>query len=396
MRKGQQMWAWGLVFTLSGVIGADSGASQWVSRSLFNGRDLAGWHAIGGGIWSVSGEEIVGEKGDGRYGWLVSDETYRDFVLELEFKIEAPGNAGVQFRSQVIGEDLYGYQAEVDPRPDHGTGGVYDEKGRGWLRKPDAEGLAAMKVGEWNHYRIAAIGPAICLHVNDVTTVQFEDDVLVSGHLALQVHSGEVPVRVRWRNLRIRVPAAGPEADGFVPLFDGKTLRGWVPHGEERWEVRNGEIVGQSTTGAYGYLVTDASYSDFAARLKFLVEGPPYGNSGFFFRSVIRGVSITGLQAEVTGRAGDNPGGIYESGGRGWLVKPSEEQQRFVLQDNWNDLDVVAEGPRVRTWLNGRRIADFADESLVRDGIIALQLHSGGGVHVRFKDLWIKPLSHDQ
>jgi len=72
---------------------------------------LTGWHQVLDGKWSVQNGEIVGESGDGRYGWLVTDREYRNFILELKFKTEAPGNAGVQFRSHVVKE---GPGREVD------------------------------------------------------------------------------------------------------------------------------------------------------------------------------------------------------------------------------------------------------------------------------------------
>lgn len=371
--------------------------SQQIARPLYNGHNLDGWHAVGGGVWSASGSEIVGERGDGRYGWLVTDQEYRDFELELDFKIEAPGNSGVQFRSHVIDGEMYGYQAEVDPRPTHGTGGVYDEKGRGWLAQPDAAGLAALKPDDWNHYRIRAVGDRIQLTLNGTTTVDFTDDRRTQGHIALQVHSGETPVRVRWANLMLTVIGRGPDGRrptdrGFRRIFDGRTLEGWRVAGKERWAVLDRQLVAESVTGEYGYLVSQERYGNFHARLSYLVEGPPYGNSGFFFRSAIDGVDIRGLQAEVTGAPGQDAGGLYESGGRGWVAQPDDLLQQVVRQDAWNDLEVRAEGPRVRTYLNGWMVADVTDEALAGNGHLALQVHSGGGVRVRFKDLWLKPL----
>ena len=91
-----------VVIALIGVLAFPVAAADW--QPLFNGKDLSGWHEVLGGKWSVSGSDIVGETGDGRYGWLVTNREHRNFVLELEFKTEAPGNSGVQFRSHVVME----------------------------------------------------------------------------------------------------------------------------------------------------------------------------------------------------------------------------------------------------------------------------------------------------
>jgi len=135
-------------------------AGKWVS--LFNGNDLAGWHEVLGGKWSVADGCIIGESGDGRYGWLVTDKMYSDFVFELDFKTEAPGNSGVQFRSHIIKEGenhdvdrMRGYQAEVSPQRGRSTGGVWDEAGdRGWLAQPPRDLDDVLREGEWNHYAL--------------------------------------------------------------------------------------------------------------------------------------------------------------------------------------------------------------------------------------------------
>jgi hypothetical protein len=180
--------------------------------------------------------------------------------------------------------------------------------------------------------------------------------------------------------------ATGEEAV-WKPLFNGKDLTGWRIHGEEDWHVENKMIVGQSTTGKYGYLATEGTYRDFALRVKFRCEAK--GNSGVFFHSTLEGTDIKGIQAEVDPNG--NTAGLYESGGRGWLVKPDSSLQKQFRQDEWNQMEITCIGNRITTRFNGEAGVEFIDpEPRFKEGVIALQIHSGGGVRVVWKDLLIR------
>ena len=183
---------------------------------------------------------------------------------------------------------------------------------------------------------------------------------------------------------------------GWIPLFNGKDLSGWQAQGAERWVVEDGAILGESTTGKYGYLTTGKTYKDFVLRLRFKCETD--GNSGVFTRSRITGENpktgpdIEGLQVEVD--ATKHTGGIYESGGRGWVALPTPEGERAIKPRDWNELEVTAKGGRIVTRLNGVQIVDYNDSApRFAVGVIGLQLHTGGGVKVRFKDISIRDLS---
>jgi hypothetical protein len=183
-------------------------------------------------------------------------------------------------------------------------------------------------------------------------------------------------------------PAA---AGGWSRLFNGKDLTGWKAHGAERWVVESGEILGETLTKEYGYLSTGRAYRDFELKVRFKAEGA--GNSGVFFHSSLSGVDISGVQAEVDPRPGRHTGGLYEADGRGWLVKPAENAEKALRVGGWNELRVLVRGPRVRTWVNGVAAVDFTDPSpKYGDGVIALQLHSGGEGRMRFKDILVREL----
>lgn len=191
--------------------------------------------------------------------------------------------------------------------------------------------------------------------------------------------------------------AQSPTKGGWVSLFDGTTLAGWRIHGDEKWVVEKGAILGESATGKYGYLSTEKAYRDFKLRLRFKAEAE--GNSGVFFHCTFPGVDkegpqILGVQVEVDPSPHNLTAGLYESGGRGWLVKPNPEGQKAYKPDQWNRLEVTVEGNHVVTWLNGVRIADYTDRAArFTDGAIALQIHTGGGVKVRWKDIFVQEIS---
>jgi len=176
-----------------------------------------------------------------------------------------------------------------------------------------------------------------------------------------------------------------------ISLFNGKDLTGWTIYGTEKWYVDNGELVCESGPDKeYGYLATDKFYKNFDLTLQFLQESN--GNSGVFFRSTIEGTKITGWQCEVA-PPGHDTGGIYESYGRGWLVQIPDEKENILKMGEWNTLRLRVVGPKVETWLNGQQMVELVDEKIGKaDGSIALQIHAGGGIKVRWKNIELKEL----
>ncbi len=177
-----------------------------------------------------------------------------------------------------------------------------------------------------------------------------------------------------------------------VSIFNGRDLDGWTIHGTELWYVEDGELVCESGPDqAYGYLSTMRSFTDFELTLEFRQEAD--GNSGVFFRSTIEGTRITGWQAEVA-PPGFFSGGIYESYGRGWLLQPEPEKDEALRMGEWNEMRVRVVGARVTTWINGVEMVDLEDEGIGQAGAghIALQIHDGGGIRVRWRNLRVLEL----
>jgi hypothetical protein len=174
-------------------------------------------------------------------------------------------------------------------------------------------------------------------------------------------------------------------------LFNGKDLEGWKIHGTEKWYVEDGLLISESGPDkAYGYLASKENYKDFELNLEFKQEAD--GNSGVFIRSEIEGTKIAGWQVEVA-PPNLHTGGIYESYGRGWLIKPAPEKEDALKYGEWNKLKIRVKGNQVTSWLNGVEMVDFSDEKIgAATGKIALQIHDGGGIKVYWRNIKLKQI----
>jgi hypothetical protein len=183
--------------------------------------------------------------------------------------------------------------------------------------------------------------------------------------------------------------------EDWVTLFNGRDLTGWTEVGHEKWSVEDGVIHGVAVTQEYGYLMTTQRYVDFHLALKFLCEGD--GNSGVFFHTAFKPGTADvsqGLQFEIDCAINKHTGGIYGDG-RGWVVWPAPEDEPVVRRGEWNDYVVKVEGNRYVSRLNGVMMVDFTDPGPKSfDGGIALQLHAGGRGNMKFKDIYIRDLTH--
>jgi putative membrane-bound dehydrogenase-like protein len=171
-------------------------------------------------------------------------------------------------------------------------------------------------------------------------------------------------------------------ADNAKDFFNGKDLTGW--DGDPKlWKVENGEIVGKSPgLKKNDFLRSHMVAGDFRLSLKVKLT-PNTENSGIQFRSeALPGGDVKGLQADI---GAGWWGKLYEEHGRGLLWDKSGEPH--VKPGDWNDYVIEANGPRIRTWINGNLCVDLDDPKAARRGIFALQIHSGGPLEVRFKDL---------
>ena len=183
----------------------------------------------------------------------------------------------------------------------------------------------------------------------------------------------------------------GPALMAQTSLFNGKDLTGWVPYGTEKWYVEDGLLICESGPDAqYGYLATEKHYKNFELNLEFKQEAD--GNSGVFIRSTIEGVKVSGWQVEVAPK-GKHTGGVYESYGRGWLIKPEAEKEKVLKEGEWNKMKIVVNGDTLTSYLNGVEMITITDAKIgAGEGSVALQIHDGGGIKVKWRNLVIKEL----
>jgi len=194
---------------------------------------------------------------------------------------------------------------------------------------------------------------------------------------------------------------AGEAADeGWVSLFDGKTLDGWEQiNGTATYEVDDGTILGKTAEGSpNSFLCSKKHYSDF--ELEFDVKVDPRLNSGCQIRSnsfkEYHNGRVHGYQAEI---ATGNAGRIYDEARRGkWLDKDEDynadpKKKTAFKANDWNHYRIVCLGTRIQTWVNGVAIADMTDD-MTKSGFIGLQVHGfkGPQAWVRWRNLRIKEL----
>ncbi|MCX7872442.1 MAG: DUF1080 domain-containing protein [Verrucomicrobiae bacterium] len=199
--------------------------------------------------------------------------------------------------------------------------------------------------------------------------------------------------------------------DGWIELFDGKTLKGWIQRGgKAKYTVVDGVIVGETVTNTpNSFLCTEQEYGDFILELEFKVDQKL--NSGVQIRSQcfdkptvvqwqgkeikIPANRVHGYQIEIDPSSRAWTGGIYDEGRRGWLfdLKNKPDAQKAFKQNEWNKIRVEAKGDSIKTWINGVEAADLKD-SMTLKGIIALQVHSAkdGGLKVQFRNIRLKKL----
>ena len=386
---------------------ADNIDGDW--QMLFDGKTTNGWRTYG--QENISGWKVVdgvlynSGGGSDHGGDIISLDEYEDFELYLEWKIAQESNSGVFFHvNEAAGNAIYESGPEYQLLDDIGWPTKLDASqysGANYAMNAPAN-AKTKPLNEFNETRIIVKDSHVEHWLNGTKVVDYElwtdewkKDVLNSkwkdhpnyglykkGHIGLQDHGG----LTMFRNIKIK-----DLTDYGQPIFNGKDLDGWHINGTEKWYVENDELICESGPDkAYGYLTTDKKYTDFILRLKFKQEAD--GNSGVFFRSAIEGTKIAGWQVEVAPKNKDT-GGIYESYGRGWLHQIPDEKENILNEGQWNDMIIKVQGDRVLVWLNGSLMTDLSDAKIgAADGVIALQIHSGGGIKVKWKELHIKEL----
>ncbi|MDD2607443.1 DUF1080 domain-containing protein [Lascolabacillus sp.] len=379
---------------------------EW--KDLFNGKNLDGWVKLNGTAeYRVEDDMIVGvSEMNTPNTFLATTETYGDFILEFDFKVDDGLNSGVQFRSLSLPEynngRVHGYQFEIDPSDRSWTGGVYDEARRGWIypMNYNPEGENAFKKGEWNSARIEAIGNSIRTWVNGVECANLLDNTTTEGFIALQVHSinnEELAGKtVSWRNIRIltdnleqyKTPVNSnvkqlnqiantiselEASEGWELLWDGKTTNGWRgakldEFPEKGWVIEDGILKvlkgdgGESTNG--GDIVTTKPYKNFMLKVDFrITEGANSGIKYFVDTNLNKGEgSAIGCEFQILDDRNHPDAKLGINGNRtlgslyDLIAAPEDKPFRSGF---FNTAMVVVQGNHVEHWLNGVKIVEF-------------------------------------
>ncbi|MDN3203739.1 3-keto-disaccharide hydrolase [Algoriphagus sediminis] len=433
--------------------------SGWIE--LFNGENLDNWEVVAGSAtFEVVDGVIVGKAVAGSPNtFLRTKETYGDFILELELKIDhLSSNSGIMTRGQFDPDArdgnglVYGYQVEADPTDRAWSGGIYDEARRGWLYPLDLNPRAksAFKMGEFNKYRIEAIGNEIKTWVNGQEVAYLVDDMDATGFIALQVHSIQNPEdegrTTEFRNIRIKTKDLKPQpftTDIFVVnnklnelsdyeklmgwrlLFNGENSEGWKGAYQDSfpdfgWNVNDGILTIESSGGGEstnaGDIVTKEKFSAFDLAFEFrLTEGANSGVKYFVTLSEGNEGSAIGLEYQLLDDEKHPDAKMGRDGNRTlaslYDLITAEKQSRFVkAPGNWNKGRlIVYPDNKVEHYLNGVKVLEYERKSenyrdLVAiskykiwedfgeadEGHILLQDH---GDEVSFKNIKIKTLN---
>jgi hypothetical protein len=407
------------VFLMSFLISMMGIAQDGDWELLFNGKNLRGWEKLDGTAdYRIEDGEIIGTSRTGiPNSFLATKKTYGDFILEYEMKMDPGLNSGVQIRSSSHRPDgssrVNGYQIECDDHSDRPwAGGIYEEAGRGWLY-PMSYNLESHKVfkrGDWNQYRVEAIGNSIRTYINGVSFANLVDDARVEGIIALQVHGignnkEQEGKEISWRNIRILTenPASeiiddiplSPEVsfltnelsdnqikDGWVLLWDGKTTDGWRgakldAFPDKGWVIKDGALSAERSGGAEsaygGDIITVDTYQNFILEVDFkITSGANSGIKYFVDPELNKGTgSAIGCEYQIlddaihpdakAGVAGNRTlAALYD------LIPPNallygqdNNPKRVNRVGNWNRARIEVHGNNVSHHLNGIKVLEY-------------------------------------
>lgn len=388
-------------------------------RYLFNGKDLKGWKLINGNAkYTVEDGMIVGTTlKDSPNSFLATEETFGDFILEAEFKMDVETNSGIQFRSEskqdFMNGRVFGYQLDIDPTPRKWCGGIYDEARRQWLYplEYNLPAKEAFKTTSWNTCRIEAIGNTLRTWINGIPCSNVVDDMTLRGFIALQVHSIREPKEegkhVWFKNIRIKTENLQPSPDdgiyvvNFIPntltsqevkngvkfLWDGKTTAGWRGAYKETfpakgWELKEGELRVLKSSGAEsengGDIVTIEKFGAFDLEFEFkLTEGANSGVKYFVTEAEGNKGSAIGLEFQILDDEKHPDAKLGAVGNRTiaslYDLIPSIKNPRGLKKiGEWNlGRIIVYPDNRVEHWLNGYKVVEYQRGTPIYKALVA-------------------------
>jgi len=402
-------------------------AQNW--KELFNGKNFDNWEKKNGNAeYQINGDEIVGISHlNTPNTFLCTKETYGDFILKLDVKVDVGLNSGIQIRSLSTPDyrdrRVHGYQVEIDPAERAWSGGIYDEARRGWLYplSRNEKGRRAFKNGLWNHYRIEAVGNSLRTWINGIQCANLADDMTVEGFIALQVHGvsdkKHEGLTVRWKNIKILtedIEKYRMETDPDVPevswlvnkltdtekrkgwrlLWDGETTKGWRGANADKfpefgWGIKNGILTVLESGGAEsrngGDIVTEKEFNSFELELDFMItSGTNSGIKYFVVEGIQKGQgSAIGPEYQILddkqhpdAKNGVNSNrtlaSLYDLIKSENLSEPDRNSsKRFNGVEQWNKARLVVSGNHVEHWLNNLKVVEYERGSQIYRNLVA-------------------------
>lgn len=401
--------------------------------SLFNGTDMSGWKGLAGNPVSrtkmhpdtLAIKQTVANKKmfenwsvrdgvlwfNGRGANLCTVKDYGDFELLVDWRITKNGDSGIYLRGspqvQIWDTSRTNVGAQV------GSGGLYNNKNH----RSTPLKVADNPIGDWNTFRITMIDDKVTVYLNGELVVdnevfenywEREKPIYPTGPIELQAHGSDLG----FRDIYIKeLPGINhnqltedEKAEGFVTLFNGKNLDGWIGNKTD-YMVEDGTIVIYPDKGGHGNLYTEKEYSDFNFRFEFKLT--PGANNGLGIRTPLKGdAAYIGMELQIL----DNTASIYKNlkeyqyHGSVYGVIPAKRGYLKPIGE-WNSQEVIAKGPNIKVILNGTIIVDGNIEEASKNGTIDGKKHPGlkqtkghigflgHGSVVRFRNIRIKDLA---
>jgi hypothetical protein len=367
------------------VFGSSAGAAESVGyrAPLFNGRDLDGWQVTGCEA-VVEGGVLVLKAGD---GFVRTNERHANFVLELDWRARRETNydSGIYIR------------ADLPPAgsawPKRYQINLKDGDEGHLLGSPAANNSALVKRGQWNHFKLTAVGNKAELEINGRKAWMGADLENADGFIGLQseVDGGG---QFEFRNIELT------DLD-FEPLFNGRDLTGLT--GDTRgYTVEDGSLVCPQNGG--GNLYTDSEYGDFSFRFDFkLTSG---GNNGVGIRAPVKGdAAYVGMEIQILDDSADRYRSIQPWQAHGSIYGIVPAKRGFLKPvGEWNHEEILARGRQITVILNGTVIVDADIDKVSQPKTVDGKSHPGlanttghigflgHGARIEFRNMRIKDL----
>jgi hypothetical protein len=371
---------------------------------MFNGKDLSGWHGLVANPITRAGmkpKELAAKQKEADLkmfdNWSVRDgmiwftgkgdnlcsvREYGDFELYLDWRITKDGDSGIYLRGSPQVQIWDTSRAEAGAQV--GSGGLYNNE-----KNPSAPiTVADNPVGEWNTFRILMTGEKVSVWLNgelvtdNVVLENYwnrEIPIFEKGAVELQAHGTDLV----FRDIFIREISPAEynlteeeKASGFVSLFNGRNLDGWVGN-KKSYTVEDEMIVIRPGDNSGGNLYTVREYSDFNFRFEFQLT--PGANNGLGIRTPLEGdAAYVGMEIQII----DNDAAIYAD------IKPYQYHgsvygvipaKRGFLKPvgEWNYEEVIVSGTKVKVILNGTVIVEGDIADSIDQGTIDGNVHPG-------------------